>query len=82
MPGTVGVPVTRIVSLAHVAETPWGSPLAVPIPVAPLVQKNWDASCVLAHTVGDEAGVLTLLGTATFRVSIATAVQPLLSERV
>ena len=37
MPAAVGVPLIVIVLLAHDAVTPAGNPVAVPIPVAPVV---------------------------------------------
>ena len=37
MPAAVGVPLIVIVLLAHAAVTPAGNPVAVPIPVAPVV---------------------------------------------
>ena len=52
MPDAVGVPLIVIVLLAHVAVTPAGKPVAVPIPVAPVVVCVILVSAVLIHSVG------------------------------
>ena len=39
VPAAVGVPLMVIALAAHVAVTPVGSPVAVPIPVAPVVAR-------------------------------------------
>jgi hypothetical protein len=53
-PASTGVPPITIVFPCQVAVTPGGSPLGVPIPVAPVVVCVISGSCVLIHTVGVE----------------------------
>jgi hypothetical protein len=51
-----------ILLLAHVAVTPAGKPVAVPMPVAPLVVWVMEGvRAVLIHTVGVEEAALTVL---------------------
>lgn len=61
MPDAVGVPLMVIVFDAHTAVTPAGKPLAVPIPVAPVVAMVILVSPVLMHSVGVEDGVPAVL---------------------
>lgn len=57
MPDAVGAPLMVIVLLAQTAVTPAGSPVGVPMPVAPVVVCVIGVMGVLKHTVGvDEAG--------------------------
>ncbi len=63
MPAAVGVPLIVIVLLAHAAVTPAGNPVAVPIPVAPVVV--WvmaGLSAVLIHKVLAALLVTVLFG--------------------
>ena len=63
MPAAVGVPLIVIVLLAHDAVTPAGNPVAVPIPVAPVVV--WvmaGLSAVLIHSVLAALLVTVLFG--------------------
>ena len=48
----MGVPEIVIVLLAHAALTPAGSPVAVPMPVAPVVACVIFVNAVLMHKVG------------------------------
>ena len=54
MPEAVGVPLIVIVLDAQVAVTPAGRPVAVPIPVAPVVVCVMLVSAVLMQRVGAE----------------------------
>jgi hypothetical protein len=47
----------------HAALTPAGRPVAVPIPVAPVVEWVILVNAVLIHNVGVEEAALTLLKT-------------------
>ena len=52
VPEAVGVPLMVITSAAQAALTPAGSPVAVPIPVAPVVACVILVNAVLIHKVG------------------------------
>ena len=52
MPAALGEPVIVIVLFAHDAVTPAGSPVAVPIPEAPVVVCVILVNIVLIHSVG------------------------------
>ena len=52
VPAAVGVPLMVIVLAAHAAVTPVGKPVAVPIPVAPVVVCVIAVNAVLIHNVG------------------------------
>ena len=52
VPLAVGVPLIVIVLLAQAAVTPAGKPVAVPIPVAPVVVLVIFVNAVLIHKVG------------------------------
>ena len=52
-----------IVLLAHAAVTPVGSPMAVPIPVAPVVECVISVNDVLIHNVDVDEGEPTVLST-------------------
>ena len=54
VPAAVGVPEIVIVLAAHAAVTPAGNPVAVPIPVAPVVVCVIAVKAVLIHNVGVE----------------------------
>ena len=62
MPEIVGVPLIVIVLDAQEAVTPAGRPVAVPIPVAPVVVWVMVVSEVLIHSVEAEAEVDTVCG--------------------
>ena len=63
MPEAVGVPLIVIVFEAQAAETPAGSPVGVPIPVAPVVVCVILVNDVLMLSVGvEEAAPAVLLG--------------------
>ena len=77
MPDDVGVPLMVIVLLAHAAVTPAGNPVAVPIPVAPVVVCVIGVSGVLIHNVGVDEAVPTVLAAVTVIVPVAlTLPQP------
>ena len=63
MPDAVGVPLMVIVLLAHAALTPAGNPVAVPMPVAPVVAWVILVKAVLMHKVGvlDAAPTVAML---------------------
>ena len=74
VPDAVGVPLIVIVLLAHAAVTPVGKPVAVPIPVAPVVVCVIAVSAVLIHTVGELDAALTVLAGVTVIVPVALTV--------
>ena len=77
VPDAVGVPLTVIVFAAHAAVTPAGSPLAAPIPVAPVVVCVTAGIAVLIHTLGEEEAAVTVLFGLTVIVPVAfTVPQP------
>ena len=77
VPDAVGVPLIVIVLVAHVAVTPVGKPVAVPIPVAPVVVCVIAVSAVLIHTVGALEAAVTALAGVTEIVPVAfTVPQP------
>ena len=55
------MPLIVIVSLDHVAVTPAGKPVAVPMPVAPVVVWVMLVSAVLIHKVGLELAAPAVL---------------------
>ena len=77
VPDAVGVPLIVIVLLAQAAVTPVGKPVAVPIPVAPVVLCVIAVSAVLIHNVGVLDAALTVLAGVTVIVPVAfTVPQP------
>ena len=74
MPAAVGVPLIVIVLDAHEAVTPAGRPVAVPIPVAPVVVCVMLVSAVLMQRVGMEDAAPTLLSGVTIMVPDAFTV--------
>jgi hypothetical protein len=65
VPAAVGVPEIVIVFDAQEAVTPAGSPVAVPMPVAPVVERVMFVSGVLIHNVGlDDAAPTVLIALA------------------
>jgi hypothetical protein len=78
VPEAVGAPLMVIVFDAHAAVTPAGSPVAVPIPVAPVVVCVMFVKAVLIHNVGvDDAVPAVLVGlTVTVAVLLAETVLP------
>ena len=77
VPDAVGVPLMVIVLVAHVAVTPVGKPVAVPIPVAPVVVCVIAVSAVLIHNVGVLDAAVTVLAGVTVIVPVAfTVPQP------
>ena len=60
IPAAEVVPLMVIVSAAHAAVTPPGSPVALPIPTAPVVLCFIGVSDVLIHRVGDEEAAATV----------------------
>ena len=61
MPAAVGVPEIVIVLLAHAAVTPVGNPVAVPIPIAPVVVCVILFNTEFIHMVGVEDAALVVL---------------------
>ena len=55
------MPLIVIVLLAHAAVTPAGKPVAVPMPVAPVVVWVMLVNAVLIHNVGDELAAPAVL---------------------
>ena len=74
VPDAVGVPLIVIVLVAHAAVTPVGNPVAVPIPVAPVVVCVIAVSAVLIHNVGVLDAALTVLAGVTVIVPVALTV--------
>ena len=73
----MGVPLIVMVLLAQAAVTPAGSPVAVPMPVAPVVACVIFVSAVLIHKVGVEEATLAVLFGVTTIVPVAfTEPQP------
>jgi hypothetical protein len=77
VPETMGVPLRVRTFPAHAAEIPAGSPVGVPIPVAPVVARVMAVSAVLIQRVGFEDAVPGVLIAVTVIVPVAfTAPQP------
>ena len=77
MPDAVGVPEMVIVLAAHAAVTPAGSPVAVPMLVAPVVVCVMLVKAVLIQSIGIDDAALTVLFGETVMVPVAlTALQP------
>ena len=77
MPDAVGVPLIVIVLDAHAAVTPAGNPVALPMPVAPVVVCVMLVIKVLIHGVGDDDAAVTVLFAVTVIVPVAfTLPQP------
>jgi hypothetical protein len=71
------MPLIVIVFEAHAAVTPAGSPLALPMPVAPVVVCVMSVSAVLIDKVGVEDAAPTVLSGVTVIVPVAfTVPQP------
>jgi hypothetical protein len=64
----------RIVSELNVALTPEGKPVAVPMPVAPVVVCVMVANEVLIHNVGVDEATLVVLSGVTVIVPVADTV--------
>ena len=65
------MPLIVIVLLAHAAVTPAGKPVAVPMPVAPVVVCVMFVNAVLIHNVGDELAAPAVLAGVTIMVPVA-----------
>ena len=77
VPDTVGVPLIVIVFEAQAAVTPTGRPVAMPIPVAPVVACVMFVSAVLIHSVGAEDAIPAVFAAVTVIVPVAfTLPQP------
>jgi hypothetical protein len=74
VPDAVGVPLIVMVLAAHAAVTPDGKPVAVPIPVAPVVICVIGVRAVLIHNVGVEEAAPTVLAGVTVIVPVALTV--------
>ena len=74
VPAEVGVPEIVIVLAAQAAVTPAGSPVAVPIPVAPVVVCVIAVRAVLTQSVGEEEAVLVVISGVTVMVPEAFTV--------
>ena len=83
MPAAVGVPEIVIVLADQDAVTPVGRPVAVPIPLAPVVVCVIAVSAVLMQRVGVEEADPTVLSGSTVMVPVAfTLPQPPVSGMV
>ena len=77
MPDAVGAPEMVIVLLAQAALTPAGNPVAVPMPVAPVVACVIFVNAVLIHKVGVLDAAPAVLARVTVIVPVAlTEPQP------
>ncbi len=65
------MPLIVIVLLAHAAVNPEGKPVAVPMPVAPVVVCVMFVNAVLIHNVGDELAAPAVLAGVTIMVPVA-----------
>ena len=74
-PEAVGVPTIVITLPAHEAVTPAGSPVGVPMPVAPVVAMVIGVSAVFMQSVGVDDGVPAVLVGVMLIVSIAVFAQ-------
>ena len=73
-PAAVGVPLRVRVLAFQAAVTPAGSPVGVPMPVAPVVVWVMGTSDVLIHRVGVEEAVPAVLAAVTVMVPVALTV--------
>ena len=73
-PAAVGVPLRVRVLAFQAAVTPAGSPVGVPMPVAPVVVRVMGISAVLIHRVGVEEAVPAVLAAVTVMVPVALTV--------
>ena len=78
VPETVGVPLIVMVLVAQATVTPVGNPVAVPIPVAPVVVRVIAVKAVLIHKIGGGTrSPVTVLAGVTVIVPVAfTAPHP------
>ena len=76
VPEVVGVPLIVTVFEAQAAVTPAGRPVAVPMPVAPVVVWVIAVRAVLMHSVGVEEAVPTVLSGVTVMVPVAFTLPP------
>ena len=74
VPEAVGVPLIVIVLDAQEAVTPAGRPVAVPMPVAPVVVCVIAVSAVFTHKVGVEEAAPAVLSGVTVIVPVALTV--------
>ena len=74
VPDAVGVPLTVMVLDAQEAVTPAGRPLAVPMPVAPVVVSVIAVNAVLMQRVGEVEAAPTVLSGVTIIVPVAFTV--------
>ena len=70
VPDAVGVPLMVSTFEAQDADTPAGSPVGVPMPVAPVVVRVIAVSAVLMHNVGLEDAVPAVLAGVTVIVPL------------
>lgn len=76
VPVDEGVPLIVITFDAQPAVTPGGNPVAVPIPVAPVVAWVIFVIAVLTQGVGDDEAAPAVFVGVTVTVLVAEAVQP------
>jgi len=72
----VGVPLMLITFAAHAALTPAGNPVAVPMPVAPVVACVIFVNAVLIHKVGVLDAAPAVLAEVTVIVPVALTEEP------
>ena len=74
VPDAVGVPLMVIVLVAQTAVTPDGKPVAVPMPVAPVVVCVMLVNIVLTHNVGVLDTIPAVFAAVTVIVPVALTV--------
>jgi hypothetical protein len=79
VPDTEGVPEMVIRLFIHVALTPAGSPVAIPMPVAPVVVNVIGVSAVLMQSVGFVDGPTAALFAGSTMLNAILLVQPVAS---
>jgi hypothetical protein len=79
VPDAVGVPERVITLFSHAAVTPAGSPVAAPMPVAPVVVNVIGVSAVLMQSVGLEDGPTAVLLAGSTMLNAKVLIQPVAS---
>ena len=75
VPASFGVPLMVIVFVAQFAVTPPGNPVAVPIPVAPVVLCVIGVNAVLIHSVGVDDADPTVISAVTVTETFALTIE-------
>jgi hypothetical protein len=75
VPEAAGIPEIVIRLAAHEAVTPAGSPIGMPMPVAPVVAIVIGVSAVFIQSVGEDEGAPAVLRGVMLTVSVAVFAQ-------